>query len=424
MRRCISPGTVGGTITVPGSRSVTNRALVTATLAEGTSRIRNAAQCDDAELMVGALRALGVNIERGHDDLIVDSRDGFGLRDAAVWAGASGTTARFLTALGTLCGSKIAIDGEPRLRERPLRELIEALRALGAHIEGDGLPVVIGRDRPHGGAVTIDASASSQFVSALAMIGPTLDGGLTIWWERLASRPFVDATVAVMSAFGVEAGLGASSLTVSPDDRYRPTSVGVPPDAASAVYPALAAALTGGRILIEGLHARPAQPDLRVFDVLEEMGCRVEWKEAGVTIEGPRAPSAVDADMREAPDGALVVAVAAGFAHGTSTIRGLETLSSKESDRLRGLADGLRSMGAHVSSSDEALRITGRVHRGATIDPHDDHRMAMVFSVAGLSQEGVCVGSTSCVTKTWPGFYRDMEEIAGPGWASFEGGGR
>jgi len=403
-----------GTMSVPGSRSITARALVVAALSGGVSRLRGAASCDDSEAMIGGLRALGVRIREEHGDLVVDSAND--LTGGSIWAAASGTTARFLTAVAALCRTEVRIDGEARLRERPLAPLIHALRALGAHIDGDTLPIVVDGASLSGGEVFVDASASSQFVSALAMIAPNLDG-LLVSWDQLASGPFVEATVEVMRAFGAISHLGSGAVDVPPGERYAPANFSVPPDAGLAVYPALAAAITGGKVTISDVERDPLQPDLAVFDVLKRMGCGVDWSKGGVTVEGPQELRPVEENMGGAPDGALVVAVAAGFAEGTSRLAGLGTLAHKESDRLSGIVNGLRRLGATVDQRGDELTVSGRVHHGGTLDAHEDHRMAMVFSVAGLAQEGVTVRGDESVTKTWPGFYRDMARIGGDGWA-------
>ena len=421
MTRRIIPRRAEGTLGVPGSRSVTNRGLVVASLARGVSRLRSVAVCDDSRAMIDGLRALGSDIRVAGSDLIVDSTNGLEGTGARIWAVASGTTARFLTAVAALCRTEVQIDGEERLRSRPLAPLIHALREMGASVHGDTLPIVVDGSSLVGGTVSVDASASSQFVSALAMIAPALDEGLKVSWDHLASEPFVEATVEVMGAFGVAPSLEPGSLEVAVGQHYTPTDFSVPPDAGLAAYPALAAAITGGRVTVQGIVRDGLQPEAMVLEVLEQMGCSVEWRPDSVSIQGPRELVAVDADMGGAPDGALVVAVAAGFAVGTSRISGLGTLALKESDRFAGILGGLRALGAQVESRQDALIVTRGIRQGGVIDAHDDHRMAMVFSVAGLAQEGVTVVGDESVSKTWPGFYRDMAVLVGDDWARATG---
>ncbi|NIA24654.1 MAG: 3-phosphoshikimate 1-carboxyvinyltransferase [Gammaproteobacteria bacterium] len=418
MRRRITPTTARGEMTVPGSRSITNRALVAAALADGVSSLRGVPVCDDTQAMIDGLRSLGVSIRRHDDQLLVTGRGGrIGRPGAVVNALASGTTARFLTAVACLGEQKAVVNGVKRLQERPLGPLVDALRKMGAQIEGEHLPLLVGGGSLVAGSVEVDASASSQFVSALALIGPVIEGGLSIRWGELVSRPFVEMTVEVMATFGVTVELSDRGLTVSDRATYGAAEMSIPPDAASAVYPALAAAITRGRVVIRGLQRAPSQADLRVFDMFQEMGCRVEWSRTGVRVDGPERLRAVDADMGSAPDGALAVAIAAAFADGTSRIRGLDTLAAKESDRTAGLAQGLTAMGATVEVEAAGLSITAGDPREATIDPHADHRMAMVFSVAGLGRKGIRVEDSDCVGKTWPGFYEDMNRICGSSWA-------
>ncbi len=417
MTRRITPRRAEGTVKVPGSRSVTNRALVVSSLAGGISRLRSVAVCDDSRSMVDGLRALGIDIRPDGDDLIVDSTSGLARSGARIWAQASGTTARFLTAVAALCRTNVSIDGEERLRNRPLAPLTRALREMGADVDGDALPIIIDGRRLAGGSVSVDASLSSQFVSALAMIAPALGDGLAVSWHQLASRPFVEATIEVMGAFGVTPTLERQTLTVRAGQRYAPGDLSVPPDVALAVYPALAAAVTGGRVMMPRVGRDRLQPDLMVFDVLGRMGCAVDWTPDGVSIQGPAELKAVDVDMGDAPDGALVVAVAAAFAMGASRISGLGTLAFKESDRFSGIVEGLRALGARVEPTDDAMVVIGGIRHGDAVDAHDDHRMAMVFSVAGLAQEGISVVGDRSVTKTWPDFYRDMTALVGDGWA-------
>ena len=417
MTRRITCRRVEGTLSVPGSRSVTNRALVAASLSKGVSRLRSVSACDDSQAMIDGLRALGSDIRVAGSDLIIDSTNGLEGTDARIWAVASGTTARFLTAVAALCRTEVHIDGEERLRSRPLAPLIHALRSMGASVDRDALPIVVDGRTLVGGTVSVDASASSQFVSALAMIAPALDEGLKVSWHHLASRPFVVATVEVMKTFGVNPSLGPRSLEVDVGQRYTPTDFSVPPDAALATYPALSAAITGGSVTIRGIARDALQPDVVVFEVLERMGCEIEWGPDAISIQGPRELVGVDADMEGAPDGALVVAVAAAFAVGTSRISGLSTLALKESDRFSGILVGLRALGARVEPRGDALIVTNGIRQGGMVDAHDDHRMAMVFSIAGLAQQGVTVVGDESVSKTWPGFYRDMAALVGDDWA-------
>lgn len=417
MNRSITPQTVHGTIRVPGSRSITNRALIVAALSGGVSRIGSAGRCEDVDVLVEALRRLGIGIVADGKDLEVDARGGLLDGDAEVWAGESGTTARFLTTMAALRKGRTRIDGEQGLRLRPMGPLSDALGQLGARVVGDRLPLVVEGKVTTGGEVTVDASLSSQFVSALAMIGPALEGGLAVRWTKLASRPFVASTVEVMRHFGVQATLGEAELTVSGGQQYRAGDIEIPPDAASGVYPMVAAAITGGRVVLEGLRASHDQPDLEVARVLEAMGCQVQWLEDGVLVSGPDSLKPVDVDMEDAPDGALGIALAAAFARGRSEIGGLSTLPFKESDRASGLVEGINVLGATAEKDLGGIVVSGPVRQGGVLQSRGDHRMAMVWSIAGLAQAGVTIAGTECVAKTWPGFYQDMKAIAGPGWA-------
>jgi 3-phosphoshikimate 1-carboxyvinyltransferase len=414
-------GALDARLRVPGSRSITNRALVAAGLAAGESRLVRAGASDDTEAMVEGLRALGVAVRAAGDDLVVCGVDGR-LRAPArpLDARASGTTARFLTAVATLADGPVVVDGSPRMRERPIAELVAALRALGAGAEilgRDGCPPVriAGGGLP-GGRASIDARRSSQYVSGILLAAPYAARDVELAFEGgvLVSAAFVELTLEVMAAFGADARFAPArdGVRVRAGARYGARRYEVEPDAQSAVYGFAAAAIAGGRVVVEGIPARSRQTDLRFLDVLQSMGCRVKREPDAVEVLGPESRlRGVDVEMNAIPDAVLALAVVALFAEGATTIRGVAHLRVKESDRLAALEAELRRLGAGVAVGPDWLRIEPGPLRGAVIETYDDHRMAMSFALAGLRVPGVAIRDPGCVAKTWPGFFEALDAL-------------
>jgi 3-phosphoshikimate 1-carboxyvinyltransferase len=401
----------------PGSKSLTNRALVVASLAAGgASRLEGGLEADDTVVMRDGLRALGVLIDDVDDPwLVLGTGGALAVPQSPLDAGASGTTARFLTAVAALVPVPVTIDGTPRLRERPIGELVDALSAMGvdAHAEGGTPPVTVTGGRLRGGFVTVDASRSSQFLSAILMVAPLADGPteVAVSGGDLVSEPYVRSTLEVMSAFACDVEVQGDRYLV-PATGYRPTHFDVEADASAAAYPLIATAILGGTVAIGGIPSSSGQADLRLLDVLTEMGCLVHRRSDHLLLAGPSRPlRGVDVDMSDAPDAALALAVTCVFADGPSTIRGLSTLRLKETDRLAALERELRKIGADARVEGDALRITPGRLRGARIETYDDHRMAMSFAVAGLRQPGIEIIDPGCVTKTWPGFFTMLEAL-------------
>ncbi len=412
-------GPVYGAVTPPGSKSITNRALVIAALADDASTVHGALDADDTAVMRTALRDLGAGIDDGGSTWRVSGR----LPSAAtasprqIDVGASGTTARFLTAVSALLPGQTTIDGTERMRQRPIQDLVDGLGLMGAvavSIGAGGCPPVTveGAARLRGGRVAIDASRSSQFVSALMLIAPFADDMVTLEFVegQAISRPYLQTTAEVMAAFGATAQVGERSVTVEPGI-YRGSAFVVEPDASAAVYAWAAAAVTGGAVRVEGLHRSSTQADIAALDIFEKMGCVVYDGPAGVTLRGPELLAPVDVDMNHCPDAALAIAVVALFAKGPSTIRNVASLRIKETDRLQALATELVKLGAEATTTDDSISITPRALRGATVATYDDHRMAMAFSIAGLAIPHVRIADPECVSKTWPAFFEQMETL-------------
>jgi 3-phosphoshikimate 1-carboxyvinyltransferase len=407
-------------VRVPGSKSLTNRALVAAALADGESALHGGLASDDTRVMLEALRALGCSIVTDAEPWRVSGCGGQ-LRAPAhpLDTGNSGTTARFLTAAACLADGPVLIDGSPRMRERPIDDLVAALTGLGVRCEilgeagcpplrvhGGGLP---------GGAAVIDASRSSQYVSAVLLAAPYAksDVELEIAGGVLVSRPYVGLTLQVMDAFGARAAWrGADRLYVAAGPGYRGRDYTVEADASSAAYPFCAAAIAGGRVRVDGVPRDSRQADFRLLDILEHMGCRVRREADAVEVTGPDGPlRGVDVDMNDLPDAVLALAVVALFADGPTHIRNVENLRIKESDRLAALEAELRKLGASARADADSLRIEPAALRGAEIATYDDHRIAMALALAGLRVSGVVIRDPDCVSKTWPGYFTMLERL-------------
>ena len=412
-------GPLEARIRVPGSRSITNRALVASALASGESRLEGAASSDDTEVMRKGLCALGVRIAVDSDAWTVGGVGGrFAAPRDTLDAGASGTTARFLTAAATLAAGPVVIDGTPRMRERPIQELVDALRALGADCEaqspGGCPPVRVAGGGLPGGSANIDARRSSQYVSGVLLAAPYADRDVEISFVGgvLVSRPFVDLTLEVMRAFDAQASWDGEGLHVRAGCPYRPRVYPIEPDAQSAVYGFAAAAIAGGRVRIDGIPAESRQTDLLFLEALASMGCRVERKPDAVEVRGPEHTlRGVEIDMNAMPDAALALAVVALFAEGPTTIRNIANLRIKETDRLAALETQLRKLGGMATAGPDWLRIEPAPLHGATIDTYDDHRIAMAFALAGLSVPGVAIRDPGCVSKTWPNYFDVLERL-------------
>lgn len=413
-------GPLDARVRVPGSKSISNRALLIAGLAQGRSRLEDVLDSDDTRVMASALQALGAQVEIAGATWDVTGVGGHpGVPEAALDVRASGTAARFLTAVMALVPGVSVLDGSARMRERPIAELIDALRALGVEVTAEGRggcpPVRCLGGMPFGGTVEVDARRSSQYVSALLLVAPYAARTVELKLKQgiLVSRPYVDVTLEVMRAFGADAGVRPDgALYVTAGQPYRARTYAVEPDASTAAYFFAAAAIAGGRVTVEGLPADSTQADMAFLGLLQQMGCAVEATPAGIEVRGPGAAlKAVDVDMNAMPDAVLAAAVTALFADGTTRIRNVGNLRIKESDRLSALETELKKLGADAHADIDSLVITPGPLRGAEIATYDDHRMAMAFSLVGLRIPGVRISDPECVSKSWPGYFQALQAL-------------
>jgi 3-phosphoshikimate 1-carboxyvinyltransferase len=409
---------VDGVVKVPGSKSLTARAMVTAGLATGESALREAAICDDTRFMSDGLRALGATVKAcGTSFRIIGT--GGALREPTepLFLGNAGTAMRFLTAVACLGRGRCVLDGSPRMRERPIQYLLDALSSLGAtarSVNENGCPPVeITGDGLKGGAVSMPGDTSSQYFTAILLAAPYAADGVEVRVEGdLASRPYVDMTLDVMHDFGVRVERnGYESFTVPAGQKYTSCEYTIEGDWSAASYFLAAAAITGGRVCVENVSLESRQGDKEFVRVLERMGCQSRSGSEGVEVTGADTLKGIDVDLNSMPDVAQTLAVVALFADGETTIGNVANLRLKECDRISATATELRKLGATVEEFPDGLRIRPGKPRGAEIETYDDHRMAMSFALAGLRIPDVTIKDPACVMKTFPDFFKTLESL-------------
>ena len=414
-------GPVRGSIRPPGSKSITNRALVCAALAEGTSTLIGALDSEDTQVMLDSLDRLGISVERQNDGsrLIVSGCGGnIPVDQADLFVGNSGTTIRFLTAMCTLGRGTYRLDGVPRMRERPIADLLSALNQLGADARSEKAnncpPVAVKANGLPGGQAVIRGDISSQFLSGLLMAAPLARENVELIVEgELVSKPYVTMTIGVMRDFGVEAHLSAlSRFVVAGRQQYRGCQYAIEPDASAASYFWGLAAVTGGEVTVEGLGRGALQGDVDFVESLEKMGCRVTHGSRGIAVSGAGMQlRGIEVDMNAISDTAQTLAVVALFAEGPTTIRGVAHIRHKETDRIADLARELRKLGAGVEELADGLQITPAPLHGAVIETYNDHRMAMSFALAGMKIPGVSIRNPGCTAKTYPKYFEDLKAL-------------
>jgi 3-phosphoshikimate 1-carboxyvinyltransferase len=417
---------VVASIRPPGSKSLTNRALACAALARGTSTLLGVLASEDTAVMIDALAQLGIAI-RVDDARHVAKVTGCGGRIPAtaadLYVANSGTTVRFLTALVSLGHGTFRLHGTPRMHQRPIEDLLAALAALGVRAEseaGNGCPPVVVHAAGLAAAnTTIRGDVSSQFLSGLLMAAPCAaadDASQALEIDvvgPLVSKPYVAMTLAVMRAFGakIDHDPNWQRFTVARSG-YQAKTFEIEPDASAASYFWAAAAITGGKVTVEGLGKASLQGDVAFCDCLEKMGCTVRDEPAGLTVEGGTLVG-IDVDMNATSDTVQTLAAVALFARGPTNIRNVAHIRHKETDRIAALAIELEKLGATVEERADGLRIVPGPLRGAQIDTYDDHRMAMSLALVGLKLPGVVINDPECTAKTYPDFWKDLERLQG-----------
>jgi 3-phosphoshikimate 1-carboxyvinyltransferase len=414
---------IDGIVTLPGSKSLSNRALLLAALAEGRTKITNLLESDDTRHMLNALHSLGIEYELSEDKkecLIVGNAGPIETQEPIeIFLGNAGTAMRPLCAALCLGKGEYVLTGEPRMKERPIGHLVDALRQAGAEIrylENEGYPPLkIVANGLKGGRVEIDGAISSQFLTALLMAAPLAKEqmDITIIGE-LVSKPYIDITLDIMKKFGVEVTHdNYKRFTISSGQTYKAIDrFMVEGDASSASYFLAAAAIKGGTVQVNGIGKESIQGDIQFVDVLEKMGAKIEWAETYVKVS-KETLHAIDMDFNHIPDAAMTIATTALFVEGTTTLRNIYNWRVKETDRLYAMATELRKVGAEVEEGEDYLKITPpKELQHAEIDTYDDHRMAMCFSLLALNEVSVTINEPECTAKTFPTYFDVLKSIS------------
>jgi 3-phosphoshikimate 1-carboxyvinyltransferase len=413
----VAPGAVRATVAVPGSKSITNRALLLAALSEGGGTLTGALRSRDTDLMMAALRALGVPLAAAGPRVLIEPHAGLA-GPANIDCGLAGTVMRFVPPAAALADGEIRFDGDPRARERPMSTVLDALRALGATIDGDTLPFTLrGKGSLPGGAVTIDASASSQFVSGLLLAGACYDQGLTVHHDGkpVPSMPHVEMTVRMLRDAGVQVDDAEPNTWRIEHGPIAARDWQVEPDLSNATPFLAAAAVTGGTVTISGWPAVTTQPGDVIGDILERMGCLVTGTTAGLTVTGPARLSGLDIDLHDVGELTPTVAALAALADGPSVLRGIAHLRGHETDLLAALATEINGLGGDATETADGLAIRPATLHCGTWHAHADHRMATAGAIVGLVVPGVLVDDIATTAKTMPDFpdmWRSMLDSA------------
>lgn len=412
---------IDAVVTVPGSKSITNRALLIAALASGVSVIEGALFSDDTRYMAAALKSLGIKVEADEtaSRYVVEGAGGrIAHTEADLFIGNAGTAARFLTAFITLGNGLYRLDGIPRMRQRPIGDLLDALRELGCDIRSEHepgcLPIMVHAKGLRGGRTTVASEASSQYLTALLLVAPYATDTVTIEVAgSLSSEPYIDMTLRMMRQWGVEVNQHeALRYTIAGSQTYGCRTYRVEPDASGASYFFAAAAVTGGRVRVEGIGYDSLQGDVAFVDVLEQMGCSVDKGADHIDVMGPARLHGVEVDMNPISDTVMTLAAIAPFADSPTNIHNVAHIRHKESDRIHAVATELRRIGVNVDDRPDGLTIYPCDDiKGVAIDTYDDHRMAMSFAVTGLRAPGIAIREPECINKTFPDFFERLERL-------------
>ncbi|WP_234410452.1 3-phosphoshikimate 1-carboxyvinyltransferase [Caldalkalibacillus mannanilyticus] len=413
-------GPINGEIYVPGSKSYTNRALIIAALAKGTSKLKGILRSDDSYWCIDALKRLGIHIEVEGDSVIIQGCNGkWPSKEGELFIGAAGTIARFLPgALAVAKGGNWMVDGIPQLRERPLKPLIDALRELGGEIEyltdNPGLPLRVHGTGLQGKKIQIPGNVSSQFLSGLLIASAYADEPVTIEViNGLVQPAYIGITLQLMKQFGakIEHSEDYSLLTVYPTG-YEAKEVVLEADASTACYFLSLAALTQGTIRVTNVGYHSFQPDAKFIDVLEKMGCTVQKTDEYLEVKGPQQlKGGFDVDMKPMSDQALTIGALAPFADAPIHVHNVAHIRSHESDRISVICHSLKAMGLQVEEKEDGFTIYPGELQGTTLDPHDDHRNAMVFGLLGTKVPHIHILDPGCVSKTCPAYFEELRKL-------------
>jgi 3-phosphoshikimate 1-carboxyvinyltransferase len=407
------------TVRVPGSKSLTNRALLIAALANGKTTLHNALFSDDSKYFATALQTLGFDIqldEPNHKMTVIGQGGKIPAQKAELFIGNAGTAARFLSAFLALGHGEYILDGEPRMRERPIGDLVHALHGLGVEVEAmnNCPPVEIFAKGLPGGQTKIAGNISSQFLSALLMVAPYAQSPIEIELTTdLNSKPYVDMTIAIMKDFGLEIERSDYAKFIIWPATYLPrTDYPIESDASAASYFFATPAICGGRVRVENISRHSKQGDIDFLDVLKQMGCVIEEVDNSIIVTRHSLLVGVEVDMRDIPDTAQTLAAIAPFATSPTQIRGIASARLKETDRISATCTELKRLGVHVEEHEDGMTVYPcQSFQPAHIQTYNDHRMAMAFSLIGLRFDGVVIENPGCVSKTFPDFFEVLETL-------------
>ena len=408
---------VVGRITPPGSKSITNRALIIAALAQGKSQLSGALESDDTRVMLNSLDHLGIDCSSDEQGMLSISgcAGKIPAREAELWLENSGTSIRFLTAFCSLGSGQFDLNGNTRMRQRPIVDLVNALRELQVDVscveDTDCPPLRINSAGLPGGTVHVAGGLSSQYLSALLMVAPYARESMEIIVDgELVSKPYIELTMRVMQSFGVEVQTqNLQSFQIDPQV-YSPLKYAIEPDASAASYFFAAAAITGGTVTIDHLHRDALQGDIKFVDALEQMGCQVQWDENSVTVTGGELRG-IDIDMNAISDTAQTLAAVAVFAQGPTRVRNVEHMRIKETDRVAAVVTELKRLGIETEEHADGYTIHPGPVTPACVETYDDHRMAMSFSLIGLRVPGIVISDPGCTAKTYPNYFEDLAKL-------------
>lgn len=407
-------GSINARIIVPGSKSITNRALICTALAKGESVIHNASDSNDTALMINGLNQLGVLVRRSNNELMVEGTGGkLYAPKFPIPVGNAGTTLRFMLSLAALAQGKTVFEGSERMAERPIDDLMNSLSALGVKTQVQNSRYTIEGPSLRGGTTKLNAAKSSQFLSSLLMVAPYAEKDITIELEGTPSSfSYVEMTLAIMKQFGISITANSSNIfMIESGRRYIPSNFDVEPDASGASYFFAAAAICGGEIFVEGVRRNSLQGDSGFLKILAGMGCEVFGEENGVRVNRTGVLKGIDVDMNSMPDVVPTLAVVALFACTPTRIRNIGHLRHKESDRLQALETELRELGGAVTIFDDMLEIQPSQLHDAQLETYNDHRLAMAFALTGLKVPGVRIENPDCVKKSFPKFWSEFEKV-------------
>ena len=414
MKRLIEPcGPINASVTLPGSKYIANRLLPLCALAKTESRLSNVVANDDIQTAAAGLSQLGYQITSQGNELLISPRENPATLSAEIYTAHSGTFSRFVAAVAALEEVPVSINCSDKMATRPMSELFESLRSLAVQIEtpNDCLPANI-TGPIQGNECELDASRSSQYLSALLIIAPLLNDGLKIKIKgEIVSRAYVDMTIQLMEKMGVSVQENEQGFYVAPGQSYLGIDFAISPDPVSSSYFMAAAAISGGEVLLKNFDRKSLQGEAAFYQVLQQMGCVVEFRDDDLWIKGPEQLQAVTVDMGGMPDAVQTLAVVACFAEGTTRISNIEHLAYKESNRIEDTANELRKTGVNIESGKDFLNIQGGQPRPAEINTHDDHRMAMSMALLGIKTPGISILDSQVVAKSFPDYWSFLKRI-------------